>query len=297
MAKHSPYSYLAQEHVAGGGHSILRQIYRTTAVIVQGYWADLPSRTFDALPTDIVAVLPLGATEQHGPHLPLCVDSDLITAVADRMLAALDPAQSVLVLPTLTITKSDEHMAFPGTLTLGSETLLAVLRDIGASVARAGVTRLVLFNGHGGNTALLQIIARDLRLSHDMIVVVCGWSAFSDWQGLFDPAAYAHDIHAGDCETSAMLALRPERVDMTRAKDFVPASMEWDTAFPRIGLGGKAATPGWLAQDMHPEGACGNAAAATAQKGTQMLDTAASNFAAFLAEFARFDHRVRRDNG
>lgn len=258
---------------------------------VQGYWADLPCGAFRDLPGDTVAVLPLGATEQHGPHLPLSVDSDLIDAVTQRMLAALAHDQSVLVLPALTVTKSDEHIAFPGTLTLSAETLLAVLREIGASVARAGVTRLVFFNGHGGNSALLQVAARDLRIAHDLVVVACSWGGFTDWQAHYDADAYAHDIHAGDSETSAMLSIRPNRVNMTKAQDFKPAMVEWARNFPSIGLAGKPANPGWMAQDLHPLGACGNAAAATPEKGAALLDSAGRNFAAFLAGFARFDHR------
>lgn len=258
---------------------------------VQGYWADLPSDAFRALSPDTVAILPLGATEQHGPHLPLSVDSDLIGAATDRMLAALGPAQSVLVLPALTVTKSDEHLCFPGTLTLSAETLLAVLREIGASVARAGVQRLVFFNGHGGNSALLQIAARELRIANDLIVVACSWGGFTEWQPHYDAEAYAHDIHAGDSETSAMLAIRPDRVDMSKAQDFRPAMADWESDFPRIGLAGKPANPGWMAQDLHPLGACGNAAAATADKGAALLDSAGRNFASFLAEFARYDHR------
>ena len=192
---------------------------------VQGYWADLPSSAFPDLPDGTVAVLPLGATEQHGPHLPLSVDSDLIDAVAAKMLQSLSPEQSVLILPTLTITKSDEHATFPGTLTLSAETLLAVLREVGASIARAGVKRLVLFNGHGGNSALLQVAARELRIRHDLVVVSCSWGGFAEWKGLFDPADYADDIHAGDSETSAMLAIRPERVDMDEGAGF-PARHE-----------------------------------------------------------------------
>ena len=258
---------------------------------IQGYWADLPSPAFPDLPDDTVAVLPLGATEQHGPHLPLSVDSDLIDAVAAKMLQSLSPEQSVLILPTLTITKSDEHATFPGTLTLSAETLLAVLREVGASIARAGVKRLVLFNGHGGNSALLQVAARELRITHELVVVSCSWGGFAEWKGLFDPADYADDIHAGDSETSAMLAIRPERVDRTKAQDFRPAMKDWEKESRWIGLAGKAANPGWVAQDINPAGASGNAAAATAEKGAALLDSAARNFAAFLAEFARFDHR------
>ncbi|MDW4500045.1 creatininase family protein [Sulfitobacter sp. D35] len=258
---------------------------------VQGYWADLPSRAFRDLPRDTVAVLPLGATEQHGPHLPLSVDSDLIDAVATRMLTALDPAQSVLVLPTLGITKSDEHADFPGTLALSAQTLLSMLRDIGMSVARAGVERLVLFNGHGGNSALLQIAARELRREAELIVVSCSWGGFAAWQSHFDAEDYGHDIHAGAVETSAMLALRPDCVDMDKARDFRPEMRDWDEAFPQIGLGGRPVAPGWLAQDLNPDGACGDASAAKAEKGAALLDSAGRDFAHFLADLARFDHR------
>lgn len=261
---------------------------------VQGYWADLPSSAFADLPADMVAVLPLGATEQHGPHLPLSVDSHLIDGVAGRMLTALSHDQSVLVLPTLTITKSDEHLDYPGTLILSAETLLAVLRETGASVARAGVERLVLFNGHGGNTALLQIAARDLRRTHDMVVAVCSWGAFAEWERDFEPKSYAQDIHAGESETSAMLALRPGLVDMDKAQDFAPPMDDWAKSVPGMGLAGSAVSPGWVAQDLHPSGACGNAAAATPDKGEVLLESAGRNFARFLADFARFDHRGQK---
>ena len=263
---------------------------------VQGYWADLKAPDFASLPEDLVAVLPIGATEQHGPHLPLSVDTDLITGVAARMLTALDPAQNVLVLPALTVTKSGEHDRFPGTLSLTAETLMAVLRDIGASLASAGVRRLVLFNGHGGNTAVLEIIARDLRIAHDMIVVHASWFGFADYEGVIDQASLAHDIHAGDSETSPMLALKPHLVDMGKAEDFRPAMEGWADTHPQIGLSGQPARPGWIIGDLSDSGACGNAAAATAEKGQALLDSAGKGFAAFLANFARFDHRKAQDD-
>ncbi|MBL3701740.1 creatininase family protein [Sulfitobacter sp. BDSS02] len=257
---------------------------------VQGYWSDLPSSAFRALPSDTIAVLPLGATEQHGPHLPLSVDSDIIGAVAARMLDCLAPEQSVLVLPSFTVSKSDEHDAFPGTLTYSAETLLAMLREIGRSVARAGVDRLLFLNGHGGNAALLQIAARELRQTENLVAASCSWGGFAEWETHFDPAAYSLDIHAGECETSMMLAIRPDRVDMTKAGNFRSALSDWESEFPRIGLGGKPVNPGWLAQDLHPEGACGNASAATVEKGEALLESAGRNLADFLVEFSRFDH-------
>jgi len=257
---------------------------------LQGYWSDLAAPIFRDLPDDLVVVLPIGATEQHGPHLPLSVDTDLTEAAIARMLAALSPDQNVLVLPTLSITKSNEHSRHPGTLSLGAETFLAVLRDIGASVARAGVARLVLFNGHGGNTAMLHVAARELRIAHDMIVATTGWSAFADAQRLFEPVAYAQDLHAGDVETSAMLAARPDRVDMGQAQDFRPRFRDWPEGM--VGFAGQAAVPGWIIDDLNPDGACGNAANATADKGDAMLAAAGQNFATFLAAFASFDHRA-----
>ncbi len=258
---------------------------------VQGYWADLSSPAFKDLPRDTIAVLPLGAIEQHGPHLPVSVDRDLADAVVGRAIRALAPDQNVLFLPTLSVTKSGEHDAFHGTLSLSAETLLAVLRDIGASVARAGMQRLVLLNAHGGNTAVLEIAAREMRIAQDLIVVSCSWFGFADYGGLFDPDTLSFDIHAGDTETSAMLAAQPEKVDMSKAQDFVPAMAQWAEDFRFIGLNGQAARPAWVAEDMHPEGACGNAAVATAEKGEQLLTSAAQNFAAFLVEFVRFDGR------
>lgn len=259
---------------------------------IQGYWVDLKAPAFRDLPSDLIAVLPTGATEQHGPHLPLSVDRDLVDAVIARALPRLNAEQNVLVLPTLSVTKSGEHDRHPGTLSLSADTLLAVLRDIGASVARAGVDRLVLFNGHGGNNAALEIVARDLRIAHNMIVATCSWFGFAEFDGMFDKDALAGDIHAGDSETSAMLAARPDRVEMGKADNFVPAMNEWQQTNRFIGLTGQPARPAWIIDDLNAAGACGNASDATAEKGETLLSSAASNFALFLAEFAQFEPRA-----
>ena len=134
---------------------------------LQGYWADQTASAFKDVPDDLIAVLPIGAIEQHGPHLPLSVDLDLVEATIVRVLPHLENDQNVLVLPSLTITKSGEHDRHAGTLSLSAETLLAALMGIAGSVARAGVQRLVLLNGHGGNDAVLDIAARDMRIAHD----------------------------------------------------------------------------------------------------------------------------------
>ncbi|MBD3665346.1 creatininase family protein [Sulfitobacter aestuariivivens] len=258
---------------------------------VRGYWADLPSSDFAKLPLDTVAVLPLGAIEQHGPHLPLSVDRDLADAVVAKSLDALSDQQNVLFMPTLAVTKSGEHDQFPGTLSLSAETLLAVLRDIGASVARTGISRLVLLNAHGGNAPVLDIAARDLRMKYEMIVATCSWFGFAEDDGAVDPQSLADDIHAGELETSAMLAAHPQKVDMSQAQDFTPAMAAWRAQYRFIGLNGQAAKPAWVAGDLNAHGACGNASVANAEKGAHLLSSAAQNFAAFLDEFARFDLR------
>jgi creatinine amidohydrolase len=254
-------------------------------------WADLKAPAFRSLPKDTIAILPLGAVEQHGPHLPLCVDYCLIEDVLQRALPHVADTLSVLVLPTLRVTKSNEHDRHPGTLSLSAETLLAVLRDIAASVARAGVARLVLFNGHGGNTAVLQVAAREMRIAHDLIVVSCGWSGFADVAGLFDTADYALDLHAGDSETSAMLAARPDLVDMTAAPAPDSVLPDWRAGQVFIGATAPAGLPGWIVDDLAASGVVGDARAADADRGHRLLDSAAANFARFLGELARFDHR------
>ncbi len=256
------------------------------------HWEHLSAPGFRALEEPVIAVLPLGATEQHGPHLAMSVDSDLVEAV----LTCLEPHTAadltVLVLPTLRVTKSGEHDRHPGTLSLRAETLLAVLRDIAASVARAGVQRICLINGHGGNTALLEMAVREMRMEHGLIAAHASWFGFAETDGLFDPQALAVDIHAGDAETSAMLAAQPARVDMEMAKDFRPAMLDWKERW--IGLTGQAARPGWIIDDLNAQGACGNAKAATAERGAALIGSAARNFAAFLQEFAVFDLRADR---
>lgn len=247
-------------------------------------WADLKRGDFESLPDPNVAVLPLGATEQHGPHLPFGVDTTLVEAV----LAKVDTKCSALQLPTLSITKSGEHARHGGTLSLSAETILAVLRDICAAVTQAGVDRLVFFNGHGGNTALLEIAAREARITQGLICAHTSWFSFCDYSE-FDTGALAYDLHAGDIETSAMLAAHPDLVDMGKARDFPTAMQHWEQSGHRTGLTGQPARPGWIIDDLNPDGALGNASAATASKGQDLIDSAAVGFARWLEDFANFD--------
>ncbi|TKT74633.1 creatininase family protein [Aquamicrobium sp. LC103] len=252
-------------------------------------WADLSRHDFAALDlANAIAVLPVGATEQHGPHLPVSVDTDLVETVVDRALPLIDPGLTVLFLPAIAYGKSNEHAAVPGTLTLSAETLMRVLADIGMSVARAGIRNLVFLNGHGGNTPVLEIAARDLRVDAGLRTVTCHWYNFNEANAESDAIEQAFGIHAGLVETSAMLAIRPERVAMDRAADFDNAARGWQERYRHIGLAPGRARPAWVIDDLNEDGACGNAATATRETGERLLDVAGRNFASFLLELDRF---------
>ncbi|HEY0824848.1 MAG TPA: creatininase family protein, partial [Ramlibacter sp.] len=192
------------------------------------FWADLATTDFATLdPAATVAVLPLGATEQHGPHLPLAVDQCLVDGIVAQALPQLPADLPVLVLPTQQVGYSPEHADFAGTLTLPVETVMATWVALGEGVARAGVRKLLLFNGHGGQASLLDIVARELRMRCQLIVYGCSW-----WNlplgdavtGLFPADEHRFGVHGGDMETSLMLALRGASVRMPQARDFGSSS-------------------------------------------------------------------------
>lgn len=259
------------------------------------YWADLTALEFAQMQTSgeaarTIAVLPVAATEQHGPHLPLSVDTVLVDGILKAALPRLATDLNVLVLPTQAVGLSPEHARFPGTLTLKTETILRLWTDIGESVAAAGIGKLLIFNTHGGNVSLMDLVARDLRARFDMLVYSVSWFnlPLTDTQGqdvnaLFSLEEHRFGIHAGDIETSMMLALAPERVDMTQAQHFASAAQTRAQQFSILG-NGKSAKLGWQMQDYNPAGAVGNAAAATADKGHALLDAAGRALAQLLGE-------------
>lgn len=254
-----------------------------------GQWADLTAPDFAALDREsAVAILPIGAVEQHGPHLAMSVDRDLTLAVLTRALPLVAPSLTVLALPVQAIGKSTEHEAWPGTLSLSADTLLRVLHDIAASVHRAGIPRLLILNGHGGNRALLELACRDLRAAFGLITAHVAWDDLADAASVVGTAEALNGLHAGDVETSAMLAAHPALVHLDRARDFGSSHLQWQTAHPDLGLANAPLRPGWLMADLNPGGAIGNAAAATAEKGETLLTNAARTFARLIGDFARF---------
>ena len=258
------------------------------AELASQYWQNLPWTAFSALPPDTVAVLPVAAVEQHGPHLPLCVDRTINEGILRRALGLLAPGFPVLVLPTQAVGLSVEHVRFPGTLTASAETLLALWTEIGHSVARAGVGKLVVLNSHGGQPQLVDIVCRRLRAEAGLFAVGCLWSRLGLPAGLVDGAEAKHGIHGGLIETSLMLHLAPEQVDMRQAQDFRSRWLEQQPPSALLEPEG-AVGFGWETQDLNVAGALGNAGRATAETGAAILDHAAARLAELLREVHRLD--------
>ncbi len=255
------------------------------------YWADLSVRDFASLDArHTVAVLPVAAIEQHGPHLPVSVDTTLADGIVAASTRHLDPHLRVLFLPTQQIGKSNEHARFPGTLTLSATTLIQVWMEIGACVAAAGIKKLLLFNSHGGQVSVMDIVARDLRARHDLMVFATNWYTLpcEEWgpNGLFDARELRFGIHAGDMETSMMLHLRGQYVDMQFAQDFVSTSEQRARDYPILG-NGVSAKLAWQTQDLNPLGAAGDATKATAERGQVVVEAAGKKLAELLAEVSR----------
>ena len=262
-------------------------------ILPSKFWSDLTSRHFAQLAASsevaqVVAVLPVAATEQHGPHLPVSVDTTLVNGVIEAALPHLAADLPVLFMPTQQVGKSNEHIRFPGTLTLSAQTLISVWMELGACVARAGIKKLVLLNSHGGQVSVMDIVARDLRSAHDLIVYSTNWYTLplgDAVMGLFPSDEHRFGIHAGDMETSMMLALRKKYVDMEQARNFKSTAQERAARYPLLG-NGSSAKLGWQVQDYNAMGAAGNAAIATAAKGQAILEAAGLQLAKLLGEIS-----------
>lgn len=250
--------------------------------------AELPGpRVRQALDEGSILVLPVGAVEHHGPHLPLVTDALVAEAVA---AAAVDRAAGagldVWRLPTLTVTKSDEHDWAPGTLWLSADTLLAVLRDLGRSVAATGAKKLVLLNGHGGNAALLQVANRELRRLFGLQPFTMPTGTQRDGDGRDGrPDELGFGIHGGWSETALMLHLAPRLVDASAFARSVPEHL---AGFELLGFNGRPVSFGWLSDDFDPSGVIGDPTGATAEAGAGLFEEGVGFAVAALTEIDRF---------
>lgn len=252
-------------------------------------WRDLT--TVDVATRDMartVTVLPVAAIEQHGPHLPLGTDAIIAEGYLERVAALVPEALDVLTLPVQAVGKSDEHDSFPGTLSLTTATALAAWMEIGAGVHRSGCRKLVIVTSHGGNSALIDLIAGDLRGRFGTVVVTTSWSRLGYPDGLVPEDEIRHGIHAGGIETALMLALRPDLVRTEHVRNFEPRTVAIERDFSLLRAGRPAAFA-WKAEDLHASGAIGHAALGTAAIGAALLDHGARRFVELLDEVSRFE--------
>ena len=248
----------------------------------------------NALPDleNTVIVLPCGAIEQHGPHLPCSVDSVISSGVIGKALERLPAEVRAFAMAPITYGKSEEHLHFPGTMTLTGTTLLSTVIEIGESVYRSGFRKLLLANGHGGQPQVLEMAARELRLRHgDFVIVPYGVSRL--------PSAASKQVsdkekklamHAGHSETALMLALAPDTVHMDRAVANFPPE------FPikLLSSDGRPACA-WTSRDFGPSGVIGDPTTATREQGEEILDTLANSWVQVLIELYHLRWVVREE--
>jgi creatinine amidohydrolase len=255
--------------------------------LTSGFWQDLATTDFAQVdPERTVALLPVAAVEQHGPHLPLATDAlineGLIRATLSLLCARSELA--ALVLPAQNVGLSPEHVSFAGTLSIRDTTLLDAWTDLGRSVARAGVRKLIVLNTHGGQKALVDLVAMRLRDELGMLVARCTYFSFGSPPGLFESAA-AHDIHGGELETSLMLHLRPDLVRGAAIRAFTGLPHELAERNELLGVE-KPIGIGWRSEDLNAAGACGDASRADAERGGRQLAFLAGRLERLALEMA-----------
>lgn len=235
-----------------------------------------------------IAVLPLGAHEQHGPHLPFDTDTLIASGIVARLKSALPDQLPVTFLRTESVGYSIEHMDVTGTQTLGYAEAVERWLGIAEKLAAQGVRKFVMLNAHGGNSPLMTIVATEARVRVNMLAVATSWTRFGLPPGTISPEEKAIDIHGGDIETSVMLALNPDKVDMGKAANFRSRQSDFAERFKHLRAYGPHAF-GWKISDLNPQGVAGNAALATAEKGEALIAHAVTGLVELLQDVDAFD--------
>jgi len=252
------------------------------------FWAQYKSHEFDGIdPQSTIAVLPTAAIEQHGPHLPVGVDTMINQGMLETTCARLPDDLDIRILPLQAVGKSNEHLHAKGTLTLPVEVAIKLWVEIGLSVARAGVRKMVIVNSHGGNLDIISIVSRELRVQANMLVGKCQWGSFGHPEGMYPAKELKYGIHGGDVETSLMLHFQPDLVDMGAAKNFHSSAQNLEPDALLMPTG--STSYGWIASDLNADGTVGNASIATAEKGAVTATHQADGFINFLREMRNRD--------
>ncbi|MDR7032897.1 creatininase family protein [Mesorhizobium sp. BE184] len=248
------------------------------------WWGDYRTTEYSAIdPEKTIAVLPVAAIEQHGPHLPVSTDATIMLGMLETVIPLIPADLDIRILPIQSVGKSNEHVHAPGTLTLSPLAAIQGWAELGASVARAGVRKIVFVNSHGGNEEIMGIVTRELRVAFNMLAVKTSWQRFGRPAGMYTDLEDRHGIHGGDVETSLMLHFRPDLVDMSKAGNFVSNVARAEQEFGLLRHTGTHAFA-WIATDLNPHGVVGDASIATAEKGRLTAKHQADGFIALLKD-------------
>lgn len=242
------------------------------------YWTDWHTTDFERCAMgEQLALLPIGATEQHGPHLPVSVDSLIVQEIVKEALEKLPQDTPLLILPTQSVGLSTEHMSFKGTLTHSPELMMRIWMELADSLQRAGIKKLLLFNAHGGHQGLMEIVAREIRAKHNMLVYSCSWYQLplpEEVTSLFEASEHRFGIHGGAIETSLIMATHPTLVDESAFENFPSTAQDRAEKYPILG-NSRSAKLAWMMQDYNDSGVVGDVRQASAAKGKRLLDGAA----------------------
>jgi creatinine amidohydrolase len=251
------------------------------------WWTDFAAHEFAGLdPMKTIAVFPTAAVEQHGPHLPVGTDTIINQGCLDLLVGRCPADLDIRILPVQAVGKSNEHIWQIGTVTHTVTNLIDAWTQIGLEVARSGIRKLVFVNSHGGNVSILDIVARELRVRAGMLAVKSGWSQF--WpRDIYSDVENRFGIHGGDAETSLVMHFRPELVHLDRLQDFPSVAQRDEQAYTYMRPTGPLSYA-WIARDIHPLGAAGEASRATADKGRATAEEAVGRFIDLLREVERY---------
>jgi creatinine amidohydrolase len=252
------------------------------------YWGDLTTNSFGSMdPNLTVAILPVAAIEQHGPHLPLNTDAEICEGLVKRVVNNTNDRLQIIALPLMQIGESSEHQDFPGTLGVNAEQLISLWTTLGKQVFKAGMRKLLILNTHGGQLSIVDIVAQRLRAENEMLVVSVSSFRLGVPDGLFDRKEIEDGIHAGEIETSMMLYLKPDKVRMDQAEDFKSASPVMQKKYRHLALGGMARIA-WQAQDLNVKGAVGQASKADPKRGGILVQHLVDGILEVLDDMACF---------
>lgn len=254
------------------------------------YWADMTALDFSTDTDGWIAVIPTAAVEQHGPHLPLGTDTIIGEGMVRTVVERLPEDIPASFLPVQSIGKSNEHIAYRGTLTMSWETATKAWLEIATSIARTGIRRVVFVNSHGGNTAMLEVIARELRVRFDMLAVHTAWFRFGD-EGLVDDEERAIGIHGGALETALVRHFRPDLVRDEHVANFESVQTRLAAEWRHLTAHGPHAFA-WKAGDLNPHGVVGDATKGTAEMGARLASAHADRFIELLRDVAEIDLSV-----